>query len=148
VPTPTMLVARGWTGWTRFGGNIGENGAFLGLPLLAIIALFALERGRSRAGRFLLLSLAVALLLALGPQLQVDGRKLAPLPWRAVEHVPVLDNVLSARFTLVLALLSSVLTAVWAATSRRAWWLRAGLPLLAIVALLPDPTRQSWATTY
>lgn len=148
VPTPTQLVARGWTGWTRFRGNIGENGAFLGLPLIAIIVLYARERGRSRAGRFLLLSLAVSVLLALGPELQVDGRKLVPLPWRAAEHVPVLDNVLSVRFTLVIALLASVLTALWAATSRRVWWLRAGLPLLAILSLLPDPMSQSWATTY
>jgi hypothetical protein len=148
VPTRTELVARGWTGWTRFGGDIGEDGAFLGLPLIGVMVLFAVERGRSLAGRFLLLALGLTVLLALGPKLQVDGRKLVPLPWRAVEHVPVLDNVLSVRFTLFLSLVAAVITALWAATTQRARWLRIGLPLLAILCLLPDPVGQSWASTY
>jgi hypothetical protein len=148
LPTDAQLVARATSDWSTFGGNIGENGAFLGLPLLAILALFAIERGRSPTGRFLIAAFATATLLALGPRLVVRGHRSLTLPWRLVEHVPVLDNLLTARFSLFVALTASVTAAIWAASSRYSKPLRLTLPILAIVVLVPDPVGQQWATGY
>jgi hypothetical protein len=148
VPTETQAVSRGWTGWTSFGANAGENGAFIGLPLLAIVVLFALERRRTPGGRFLLAALGLAVFLSLGPRLRVDGHNVMPLPWRLVTGLPLFDKFLPTRFTVYVSLLLAVVTAIWAATTRRGPLVRVGLPVLAVLALVPNSSAHSWATTY
>ena len=81
----------------RFPGNIGEQGLYLGLPTLAIVVLFAWSRWRSPAGRFLLASLALAVLVALGGRVTLAGHVLGTGPWDWVKMEPLFDNVLTTR---------------------------------------------------
>src|SRR4029450_3321305 len=54
---PTTLTRVGWESFAgvsgKFIGNIGEQGGYLGLPLLAIVVLFVWQQRRTFAARFL-----------------------------------------------------------------------------------------------
>ena len=70
-----------------------------------------------------------------------------PLPWALAERLPALDNVLPVRFSMYVALAAAVAAALWAASPRPAWWLRAALLGAAAVSLLPALSRDLWNTT-
>jgi hypothetical protein len=145
---PTHLL---WAGGSTFAnysfdfrGNVAENGAYLGIPTLVILVWFALGARRSRVARYLVAVFAVTFLLTLGTGVIVHGGTYRALPWRYAARLPLLDNVLPARFSLYLALIAAVAVALWTA-SRRDWarWL---LPVLAVAAIAPDLTKAYWTS--
>jgi hypothetical protein len=140
---PTQFVWAGGQSFlstsARFSGDTTEAGAYLGIPTLVIVLWYAFSARRSAVARFLIAALAIGVLLTLGTGLVVKGHTDAWLPWRLVSHLPVLDNVLPARFALYVSLVASTIVALWAAR-RRNWagWL---LSALAVAALVPDLSR-------
>jgi hypothetical protein len=56
----------------QFRAELAETGAYLGLPLLAIVILYALERWNAAGGRFLIHLLAVICMLAMLPNLSAS----------------------------------------------------------------------------
>ena len=64
----------------QFRAEMAETGAYLGLPLLAIVILFARERWNAPGGRFLVHLVAVICVLAMGPRLEFAGRFVIGLP--------------------------------------------------------------------
>jgi len=148
VPTRLTLAGLGWADSIarRFPGNVGERGAYLGWPALVIVALFARERLRTAGGRFLLASLAVAALAALGFELVVDGNRVVQLPWARFGNGPLFDNVLPERLSLWVSLAVAVIVALWAAAG--GGLLRRLLPALAILAIVPYATAGTWDQSY
>ena len=109
--------------------------------------LFARQRWRTSAGRFLIAAFALSTFLSLGGHLTIYGHALVPLPWGLINGLPLFNNVLTVRFALYTSLAVAVITAMWAASRPRgdAWrWL---LPALAMLVLLPNFTHSGWATT-
>ena len=147
VPTTLSLASVGRTGGVaaHFLGNNSERGAYLGFPVLLIVVLFARSRWRTPGGRFLLLSLAAAVIAELGASLRVEGNRLLPLPWSLIDRYPLFDNVLPARLALFASLATAVIVALWAGSSRL-WWSRTVVPALAAIALLPHPGSHAWIT--
>jgi hypothetical protein len=147
LPTRLLLVdhPRLWQIAENFPGNDSERGAYIGLPVLVIVALFARRRWRLPHGRVLLLWLGVALLVELGAELHVDGRSVTPLPLALVDHWPLLNNVLPVRISLFASLITAVIVALVVAAARSPWT-RVVLPLLAVASLLPRPGSHSWIT--
>ena len=149
VPTRLALSSLGWAHSiaTSFPANDSERGAYLGIPTLVILALFARGRLRSAGGRFLLACFGVAALAALGGALTVDGHRSVRLPWSVVMNERLFDNVLPVRLALYASLAAAVMVALWTAAQRRGFW-RWALPGLAVVALVPNPWAGVWATTF
>ncbi len=147
VPTRLSLASLGRTGsiTAHFLGNNSERGAYLGLPVLLVVALFARTRWRTPGARFLLLALGLAVLAELGASLRVDGHRVAPLPWSLLDRHPLFDNVLPARLALFASLAAAVIVSLWAAAEGARGW-RIALPALAVVALLPSATTHAWIT--
>jgi hypothetical protein len=146
------------------GGDRPEIGSYLGVPFLILLA-YLLWRFR----RELLVRLgagigAVGLLFSLGSPLVVDRHDTGvPLPFGLLHHLPLLEGMVAARFSLFEQMGAAVVLGVgidrWArgrATSAassggaegavagrpRAWWRRAPLPAVlavavAVVALVP-----------
>jgi hypothetical protein len=85
--------------------------------------------------------------MALGSRVTFDGDQVAFLPWRLVRSLPVIDNVLTDRFVVYIALAAAVVVALWTA-SRQARLSRVVLPALAVVAIVPNPAYEAFATTY
>jgi hypothetical protein len=147
---PTPLTYWNTNHWrqlaSHFTGDISEQGAYLGVPTLAIICWFALARGRSPAGRFLLVLLAVAAFCSLGTALYYEGRPKVTLPWSQLATAPVFDNLLPARFTVFVALAAAVIVAAWLGIRRIPPLIRVGLGALAVLAILPDLSIDLWST--
>jgi hypothetical protein len=131
---------------SRFTGNASEQGAYLGLPLIVLLACYFL-RASGRYSRALLVTLIVLVVLSLGPRLQIGGQLFpVPLPWALAAHVPLIRQALPMRFTLFVALTAAIIAALYlaAAGSRRQRILRFALAILACVALVPDVSIYTW----
>jgi hypothetical protein len=160
VPTHLVAVGAGWAHRLskHWSGNSTEQGAFVGVPLLVIVVLYARTGWRTLRGRFLLVGLAVMAYLSLGPHLHVAGHSVIPLPTVlghetvtlpgvGTKFLPLFDNILPVRFLVYASLASAVIVAIWM-TATRHRTLRWLLPALTIVLLFPNPGAGVWATTY
>jgi hypothetical protein len=149
VPTRLALVSAGWAGSiaSHFPGNNSERGAYLGVPVVLIVALYAWRGLRRPGGRFLVAALVVAVLAALGSTLTVEGHRIAPLPWEHIGYLPLFDNVLVIRLTLYVSLLVAVMTALWTAHTGSPL-LRYVLPTLGVLALVPHVTGHYWTNAF
>jgi hypothetical protein len=146
-----FAVPRRWT-WLRppggdelarrFTANPVESTAYLGVPLIAIVVLFAARRGRPRAHVLLLALLGTTILFSLGPWVRIAGTTIAVGPGYALAHLPVTRNALPVRLTLFVALFAGLVCAIWLAErpQSRLRWL-AGCA--AVIALLP-----TWSTSF
>jgi hypothetical protein len=141
VPTRLVSLGNGIGLAERFPGNVAEQGAYLGLPTLAIVAWFAWRR-RDRVARFLLTCLALSFVIALGTRLWIAGHELVPLPWALVAKLPLFNNALPVRFSLFLALTAAVVVALWARDAPRAWGIV--LPAAAVLSLVPTLRQADW----
>ncbi len=64
-----------------------------------------------------------------------------------VQSLPLVDNILTGRFTAYLSLVAAVIVSLWTAR-RRPGVLRWLLPLLAVLAIVPDPRAKDFSNTY
>jgi hypothetical protein len=126
----------------RFRGNLAENGAYLGLPLLLLCLLEARETWSRRASRIAPLCAAVALVCALGPVLRIAGVAVAPLPWLPLAYLPPFVNILPVRLVAYAALAAGVCVASYLA--RRATPGRIALVLVALAAPFPALASDIW----
>jgi hypothetical protein len=147
---PTRVTALGGTLAaaisSHFPGNIAEQGAYLGLPMVAIVGWFAVSRRSDRTARLLLALLITAIVLSLGPRLQIGGHQTIWLPGALLQHVPFLDDALPTRFSMYTALIAAVIASRWLADRPARWqprvrWL---LAALALVALAPTESNPLW----
>lgn len=120
-----------------FPGNISEQGTYLGLPVVVILAVFAVQTWWRRSTRVLVAALAVAVIWALGDTLYVDGHRTIWLPWRLLSSHRFFDQVITLRIGLYISLIAAVMVALWLAErgSRPLW--RWAIAALAVVALVP-----------
>ena len=137
----------------RFSGNPAENGSYLGLPLLLVVLAVAVLLWRRRpVVRWAAVLLAVVVVLALGPSLWVGGHDTGvPLPFRLVEHLPLLESLISVRLSSYAVLLSAFLLAVGldalhdrTPAGRRRVPATVLAALTAVAALLPLLPATSW----
>jgi hypothetical protein len=149
---PTSLIAVGGSAFqsiTRhFVPNLLDSDLYLGLPTLVIFGLFVVRWRRRPESRFLAASFAVALLLALGPALYVDGRRVLSLPWRLVESLPPFDSVAVTRLAAYATLAATVAVALWIGGSTgRLFGRPTVLPLLALASIAPATWRVPFVKT-
>jgi len=143
---PTRLTAIGGATFATisglFKGNIQEQGAYLGLPLCLILALFLRQEWRTPSGRTTRLILFVMLIASFGPLLWVCGTNTGiVLPWQLLLHVPLISSALPCRLAMYVSLICAVVASCWMATApkgrRRHWRLAFGV--LACLCLAPAP---------
>jgi hypothetical protein len=124
-----------------------EQGAYLGLPLLAIVAL-TLVRRRTRMQNLLLAAGVVVGVAAMGTTVRVNGRDVGTGIWRVISGAPFVRYALPIRLSMYVALFAALLCALWLAEpSRRNWerWGRWVLAALVVITLLPNPSKRLWA---
>ena len=145
---PTHVEAVGW--WAdrlgdRFPANDAERGTYIGVPALVIVFLFARMRWRTGSGRFLLVAFVLGVIATLGSWLTFDGRRLFTLPWVHLSPLPFFEDLMPVRFSLYTALVTAVIAAIWLAATAAGAWARIGLPVLAVLALVPNLALAEWA---
>ena len=145
VITPNRLSAIAPESAIRLGDRFtGTKESYLGVPILLVALAVLVARWGSLVVRAGFAMLAVCLLLSLGARLRVGGRTTGvPLPWTAVEGVPLVQNMVPSRlavFTALFAglLLAAALDGLW---SGGGWALRglAVLTALVVLAALAPP---------
>jgi hypothetical protein len=141
VVTPNRLSAIAPEAAIRLGDRFtGTKETYLGVPMLLVALAALVARRGSLVVRAGFAMLAVCLLLSLGALLRVGGRPVGvPLPWTAVESVPLVQNMVPSRlavFTALFAglLLAAALDGLW---RRGGWALRVLAALTALVVLAP-----------
>jgi dolichyl-phosphate beta-glucosyltransferase len=119
--------------------SVQDSSVYVGVPLLILAAAVTLQMRRRAAVMVAAVTLACAMLLALGGHLTIHGGPTSiPLPWIILEHLPVLGNVLPVRLMVIGYLALAVIVAVFIdqALSATLRWRVAGLAAVA-VALVP-----------
>lgn len=152
VPTSLVEFASGaFPGIeAKLGGAIpvaggGGSYAYLGLPLIAIVALFAKSGWRDPGSRILVLSALILAVLSLGPRLWVNGDDVLPAPGRILKELPMLEYALPSRFPVYTTLVLAVIVAMWLATRPSRWkW---ALAAVALVFILPNFGSGTWSAT-
>lgn len=110
---PTVHQVLGTDATLAWGGNASENGSYLGLPLLVVLALLAWRYRQVAVVRFAAALGVVAWVLSLGERLHVAGTGTSvPLPFALVSALPVLHNLAAVRFSLYVVLCAALVLAV------------------------------------
>jgi hypothetical protein len=148
VPTPITRLGRSWFEHVAaaFSGNLAENGVYIGLPLVLIVGRYAIVRWRSSATRLMMATLAVVLVLMLGAHLHIAGYPTVPLPWQALDHLPVLNQMAPVRLGVYAFLIIAIVLALWLSQNRSPQvravkWVAA---LLAVLLLVPNVGSGLW----
>ncbi len=128
-----------------FRGNIGEAGAYLSLPLIALVIAYTRSNWRKPVGRFLVILLLVICLVTLGPELHVAGRPECSLPWKVCTYLPLLDKALPARFVTYAFLDISLIISLWLSNSRDST-IPIAVALVAVLLMLPNLSERFWTT--
>jgi hypothetical protein len=141
------LVALRDPNWNIVDDSPVENGSYVGVPLLIALVVAAIMLRRKRLALFCTVMAAAALVLSLGSHLHVDGHRTGvPLPFIVIEHLPLLNSSIAARwvtyFWLFAALLLALLLdAVYTSVAANERLGRAGAMatsgIVALVVLLP-----------
>lgn len=136
---PSFVIGIGGRDLGTIQDHVRSHSGYLGLPLVAILVLYAFRARRTPEGRFLVAAFTAASIATLGATLVVYGHTLVSLPWwNAATHLPALNDMLPFRFAVLEALAASVVVALWTArTTGRVYARPFALPLLAVVALIP-----------
>jgi hypothetical protein len=141
---PTSMQALTTTGARELsahfaGGSLAEADAYIGIPLIAVLAGAAALLWRSRVVAVATLTVAVLCLLTLGPHLHAGGQQTGiRLPWILMDRVPVLQNVLPVRLMLFVWLgIAAILAVLIDTTSWQSVRRSRAARVLVIAALLP-----------
>lgn len=140
VPTSNQLGlhALAVRGDVLVGNNAGENGMYLGVPLLIVLAVFVSVYRRRRALCFFGAMVVVSTILALGPTLVVDTHHTGiPLPAWILGRLPLLQDILDVRFSLFAQLAAAAALAIgldeMITAARGRYWQHGSFPLAAVV---------------
>ncbi len=116
---PTSLERFTPVRWATVGNNFipfgdyTENGSYLGVPLVLLLVYATIRFWRNRWIRFTALMVMVTFVLSLGSTLVVDGRRTGvPLPYALIQHVPIVENLMPSRISMLTALFAGVLLAL------------------------------------
>jgi hypothetical protein len=130
----------------RFPGNLSEQTAYIGLPLAGLLIWLAWRKRGFPALRVLAAFTLLAAVLSLGPQLHVLGTIIGPAPWGLVSGLPLLQDMLPARFMFYGFGAIALMLAYWLAMPGR----RAPRYLVTLACLafwLPDrDVARHWTT--
>jgi hypothetical protein len=130
----------------RFTATGAERGAYLGVPIVAAVALFALRRRRRPAETALLLTLGALILSSFGSRIRVGGRIVGVGPWEVPAKLPVSDGALPVRLTMLVALCAGLVCSLWLAERGGRSAARWALVLVGVVALLPTFSQRLWTS--
>jgi hypothetical protein len=125
-------------------GNSAERDGYLGVPLILLavgVAMRWWSRPVVRAATLTGLGMAV---LSMGAHLHVGGHRTdVPLPWSALQQLPLLQSVIPSRLALHTALFIGLLIALFLEGVRRWRWpaLGAALAVAALAPLVPQQVR-------
>lgn len=117
------------------GYDITETGAYLGIPLLILLVVFAVRYRRDPRIRLASAMAVVSYVLSMGAYLDIDGSQThIPLPFLVLQHLPLIDDAVAGRFSLYTNFFVAALVAI-------------GLGLLRTERAREPGRRRGWLAT-
>jgi hypothetical protein len=121
-------------------GPGSEAGSYLGIPLLAMVILFALSYRSRPSCKVIVLGFIVVCVASLGPSLHIAGEAFGiVLPSALCLHFPLIDQVLPARLSMYSFLIAAIMAAIYLSDREHHWVVRIATGTLVILFLLPNP---------
>jgi hypothetical protein len=143
---PTSLMSVGGNAFSpvasQFTGDISEQSAYFGLPVLLMVGGFAIACWRRRWARWLFAFVAFVAVCSIGPKLHIAGTETVTMPWNAALHLPLVKYALPGRFLVYAWLGVAVMAAVW--LGLRGGGGRWVLAALAVILLFPNIRGPFW----
>ncbi len=140
VPTAVTYL-----GGHRFAGVSGtfisglvESGAYLGIPLVAIVIVFLVREWSTRTAKFLAVVLGCCALWALGGHLWIAGHRTLWLPDSLLGKLPLFSQVLPVRVAVYVSLACAVIVSMWLSRTGRGGLRRWLFALVAVAFIFPD----------
>ena len=144
IPTPITLIGGSWLKIlsNHFNGNLAENGAYMGLPILIILLYVFIKQWGNKTNRALLISLILIGIASLGPKLHLIGQvgNTIPMPWLVFSKLPLLKSAQPDRFSMYFFLISAVVIALWLSSkpqSKKAQKLKYSFAIIGAMCLIP-----------
>jgi hypothetical protein len=94
-------------------GHIYEAGAYIALPLLLIVVIYARRHRSEWLSRLQVNLLLIIAIASLGSMLFISSRSSIPLPWGILWRLPLVDKALPARFSVYGFLVLSIILTLW-----------------------------------
>ncbi|MGH7173677.1 MAG: hypothetical protein ACRELG_25625, partial [Gemmataceae bacterium] len=120
-------------------GVSNEQGAYLGLPAIAIVCAYVAQNWRRVCGKVIGITCLVVFVLSLGTTLTIGGNGTIGMPYAELAKLPLASRALPDRLSVYVALCSAVACAAWVARGtrgrRRSRW---ALAALAVAFLVPN----------
>ena len=123
---------------TLFEGNYSEEGAYIGLPLLLLLARLVWQHRSNPRFAIPGVIALLAAILSLGPYAHVLGLEISTAPWILAFKLPFLKSMLPMRFMLYAWLAIAMLLATWLAAPGKKYQRYA---VLAFCLLFLAPSR-------
>lgn len=124
-----------------------EANAYIGLPLILIVAAFAWRHWRrDPVGKLLVDSLIIICVLAMGPVIHFGGASLLQGPGKILTRLPLLGKVLPARLMLHAFLIVAIIVALWFSESRLSLSMKASLAAIVVISTMPNLSAAYWTS--
>jgi hypothetical protein len=125
--------------------SISESGCYFGLPLLAIVFIYARSHWREPLSRPLLMFLIFVCVLSLGPILHIWGHPtVSPLPWWLFEHMPIVTNIPPVRLSMYAFLCAAIIASFWFDAASTERWVRPAFAGMVVLFTLPNLSSAFW----
>jgi hypothetical protein len=131
---------------THFSATTAECDGFIALPLLAIVIAWMRRHKSEPLGKTIAVSTAIVLVGALGPYLQIGGDLLSPMPWLAMERLPLLQHALPTRLMLFPPLACALILAAWLRESALGSGTKTASVVLIVATMIPNLSASYWVT--
>jgi hypothetical protein len=142
IPTQVFLIGgHTFNSGTALMGSWGEMSGYLGPGMIVVVVLFVISKWRDPVGKLLTLSLALAMLLSLGPVLHVLGSEIVPMPWWLFSKLPLTNQALPGRFGMYIYLAAALIVSIFFSETRYRAWLNVSLAILSVGFLAPNFSR-------
>ena len=103
----------------RFPGLPQDDTAYIGLGLLLVVVLFAIQRRKERSTWLLVGFFVLTMVLALGPKIFVGGKATIAGPQSLIGRLPLIQHALPERYPAYASLTLAVIVAMWLAGASR-----------------------------
>jgi hypothetical protein len=140
VPTPAQ-----WIGHSSFEsvaatfpGGFTEAGGYLGIAFVLLGGWWLISTRKDRATRVMLAVLTCTVIASLGTSLIIAGQTTISLPWKLLDHLPLLEEVIPVRFAMYTSLIIALAVALALASSRGAAAWRWALASIGVLMLIPN----------
>lgn len=96
-----------------YSGNASENTAYLSLPFVLVLILNVYFMRKNRTVRYFAVMTLLTGILSMGPMLHIFSRNTGiPMPWALLQHLPLMEHVITSRLTMYMFLFCGVLLAL------------------------------------